>query len=170
MTRTQQTAQDWVRHLGLAAHPEGGYYREVYRSPLPAAAPWTAEPRSVATAIYFLLEAGQFSAFHRIRSDEIWHFYAGDTLVIEGIHPDGRRQSWRLGTDIASGALPQCIVPAGVWFGATLAGEGAYALVGCTVSPGFDFADFELADCGDLLARFPEHEEVILRLTPPARS
>jgi predicted cupin superfamily sugar epimerase len=119
----------------------------------------------VATAIYFLLSGSQFSALHRIKSDEIWHFYAGSSLAVEAIHPDGTRQTWRVGVDLAAGDLPQAVVPAGAWFGAEMIDKRAYALVGCTVSPGFDFADFELAERSALLARFPQHAGVILRLT-----
>ena len=124
-----------------------------------------AQARNVSTAIYFLLEGDQISVLHRIKSDEIWHFYAGSSLIVAGIHPDGTRATWRLGIDIAAGDLPQCIVPAGTWFGAHLVAPEGYALVGCTVSPGFDFADFEMADRETLSQRFPDHAGIIARLT-----
>lgn len=154
---------DLIRALELLPHPEGGWYRETYRSPLMVDA--GGAERSAATAIYFLLAGDHFSALHRIKSDEIWHFYAGSSLAVEGIHPDGSRQTWRVGPDLAAGDLPQAVVPAGAWFGAELIDKSAYALVGCTVSPGFDFADFELAERSALLARFPQHAELIARLT-----
>ena len=122
--------------------------------------------RSISTAIYFLLEAGQCSHLHRIRSDEIWHFYAGDPLDVVEIDAAGSLKTTRLGGDL----LYQHTVPAGVWFGATLADPGrshpaGYALVGCTVAPGFDFADFALADRAALLAEYPRHQDWIRRLT-----
>ncbi len=119
----------------------------------------------MSTAIYYLLEQAEFSALHRIKSDEIWHFYAGTSLAVEGIHPDGTRQTWNLGLDTASGDRPQCTVPAFTWFGAQVVDKSGYALVGCTVSPGFDFADFEQARCQALLAQFPQHADLIARLT-----
>lgn len=157
---------DWIRALELLPHPEGGWYRETYRSPLPV--DMGGVERSAATAIYFLLAGNHFSALHRIKSDEIWHFYAGSSLAVEGILADGSRQTWRVGLDLAAGDLPQAVVPAGTWFGAELIDKSAYALVGCTVSPGFDFADFELAERPALLARFPQHADLIARLTRPS--
>ena len=112
--------------------------------------------RNFSTAIYFLLEAGKFSALHRIKSDEVWHFYAGDPLEI---HILGR-QPILLGAE-----NPQAVVRAGEWFGAKLASDAGYALVGCTVSPGFDFADFEMAKRGELLSQYPQQADMIRRLT-----
>jgi predicted cupin superfamily sugar epimerase len=158
-----------VRSLGLTPHPEGGYFRETYRAAdtiaaaaLPAG---FAGPRAVSTAIYYLLEAGQCSRLHRIRSDEVWHFYAGDPLVVAEIAPDGTLRETRLGSDIARGCRPQHVVPAGAWFGSYPAPGSRFCLVGCTVAPGFDFADFELADRAALLRSFPAHRALIERLT-----
>ena len=163
------TASDWIQTLGLAPHPEGGYFRETYRSAetvegnhLPAR---FGGPRAHSTAIYFLLPGAQVSALHRIKSDEVWHFYTGGALTLTLIHPDGRLDAVRLGPDPARGEAFQAIVPAGCWYGAAVDDHEAYALVGGTVSPGFDFADFELADREALLARFPQHHGAILRLT-----
>ena len=134
-----------VDRLQLAPHPEGGYFRETYRATESVGA--AALPRrfngerSISTAIYFLLEAGQCSHLHRIRSDEIWHFYAGDPLDVVEIDAAGSLKTTRLGGDL----LYQHTVPAGVWFGATPAPGGRFALVGCTVAPGFDFAGHEFA-------------------------
>lgn len=161
-TSTPPTAADWIYRLDLKRHPEGGYFHETYRDTRQVDV--DGRLRSASTAIYFLLERGQFSALHRIKSDEVWHFYAGSTLLVQAILPDGTTKSWRLGLD--DGDLPQCIVPAGAWFGARLEGID-YALVGCTVAPGFDFDDFELADRSDLLAHYPEHASLIKRLTRP---
>jgi hypothetical protein len=159
------TAADLVRKLNLQPHPEGGYFRETYRAAesigsdaLPRRFSGT---RSISTAIYFLLEAGQCSHLHRIRSDEVWHFHAGDPLDIVEIDAAGSLKTTRLGSDL----LFQHVVPAGVWFGATPAPGGRFALVGCTVAPGFDFADFELADQAKLLAEYPRHQDWIRRLT-----
>ena len=150
-----KTAQDWIEALRLAKHPEGGYYRETYRSAA------TIGDRAVSTAIYFLLPAGEVSALHRIKSDELWHFYGGNSLTIHSIA--GRYSTIELSAD-----NPQAVVPAGNWFGATV--ETGYALVGCTVAPGFDFRDFEMAERSALLAMYPQHRTLIERLTTPARS
>lgn len=151
-------ARAWIERLGLLPHPEGGYYRESYRAALELQTP--RGPRSASTAIYFLVTAGSFSALHRIASDEAWHFYAGDALEIITLHPDSRREDVLLRAD-----EPQHIVPAGAWFGARLAPGGSFALVGCTVAPGFDFADFELGARDALLALFPQHGELVRALT-----
>ena len=158
-----KTAAEWIDSLGLRKHPEGGYYRETYRSETPFAGPGFAGPRAVSTAIYFLLPAGEVSALHRIQSDELWHFYAGQPLTIQVIAAAGRAT-----TTLLSGDQPQAIVPAGCWFGATVASE--YALVGCTVAPGFDFRDFEMGDRTALLAAYPQHRLIIERLTKLAES
>ncbi len=118
----------------------------------------------MATAIYFLLQENEVSALHRIKSDEIWHFYAGTPLLIHAIYPDGHYREQRLGSDCTDGDLYQVVVPAGCWFGAELVGK-QFALVGCTVAPGFDFADFEMADRKQLSACYPQHTELIKRLT-----
>lgn len=163
-----RTAQELISHLELVRHPEGGWFRETYRSG--ESVPGEALPerfggdRAFSTAICFLLEAGEISALHRIKSDEIWHFYAGAPLLIHAISPDGRWQTRRLGPDLLAGEVCQAVVPAGSWFGAELAGE-PFALVGCTVAPGFDFADFEMADRRRLAARYPQHAERIGLMT-----
>jgi len=156
-----------IDRLKLAPHPEGGYFRETYRAS--ETIEGTALPRrfggerSISTAIYFLLEAGQCSHLHRIQSDEVWHFYAGDPLIVVEIDAAGGLRTTRLGNE--PDAVYQHVVPAGVWFGAIPAVNGRFTLVGCTVAPGFDFADFELADRTTLLAEYPVHRDWILRLT-----
>lgn len=159
----------WIKQLGLVRHPEGGWFRESYRSAetiprsgLPARFD---EKRTFATAIYFLLEQGDISALHRLKSDEIWHFYVGASLTVHVIDPDGKHGETMVGRDVEAGEQLQAVVPADCWFGAELAGDGDYALVGCTVSPGFDFNDFELASRDDLTALFPGHAALIQRLT-----
>lgn len=167
-------AAQWVEHLQLLPHPEGGFFKETYRSGggialdyLPPDFGQGSELRQFSTAIYYLLEAGQFSSLHRIKSDEVWHFYAGSCLEVYSISPSGELAVLKLGSDPSQGQVFQGMVPAGDWFGATLADSqpGNYALVGCTVAPGFDFNDFELGTRADLLAAFPQHESVIQKLT-----
>jgi hypothetical protein len=115
-----EAAQQWIEHLNLEPHPEGGFYRETYRASLTlphSALPGYAGGRAASTAIYFLLAGDQFSAFHRLRSDEVWHFYAGSALVVHLIEPDGTYTELLLGSDAASGEHLQGVVPAGSWFG-----------------------------------------------------
>jgi predicted cupin superfamily sugar epimerase len=163
------TSAYWIDRLGLVPHPEGGFYRETYRAReafeahhLPAR---FGGRRVSSTAIYFLLPGDQISALHRIKSDEVWHFYAGGVLTLSMIHADGRLETRRLGPDPERGEHFQAIVTAGCWYGAAVDDRGAYALVGGTVAPGFDFADFELGERAALLAAFPQHRDTILRLT-----
>ncbi len=163
------TAGEMISLLNLVRHPEGGWYRETYRSAevLPAnqlPVRFGGE-RSFGTPIYFLLEQGDFSTLHRIKSDEIWHFYAGASLTVHVITRAGEHTILKLGQDFAAGEAFQAVVPAGCWFGAEVSGPGPYSLVGCTVAPGFDFADFELGERKELLCIYPAHEEVIRRLT-----
>lgn len=160
-----QTAEAYIRYYSLLPHPEGGWYRETYKSS--GIIPATALPdrfggaRPFSTAIYFLLEAGNFSAFHRIRSDECWHFYAGDPLEVFVIHPQGNLEMIRLGSDVEQGACFQYVVPANCWFASRPAAGSRYCFVGCTVAPGFDFADFELAKAAQLCLEYPTHQELI---------
>jgi predicted cupin superfamily sugar epimerase len=162
-------AKSWIDQLQLVPHPEGGYYRQTYRAELTIDK--TALPasfggsRAVSTAIYFLLERDSFSAFHRLRSDELWHFYAGGGLVVHVIGQRGDYSEILLGSDVDAGETFQAVVKAGSWFASRVRNPGSYALVGCTVSPGFDFADFELAKREELLRRYPQHRGVIERLT-----
>ena len=164
-----QDAGEIIRLLDLTRHAEGGWYRETYRSaetvPTDFLPGRPAGDRSFSTAIYFLLERGDFSALHRIKSDEVWHFYAGATLTVNVISPEGEHRAVKLGQAIRAGETLQAVVPAGCWFGAEVSGPGPYSLVGCTVSPGFDFADFELGERAELLRSYPAYEEVIRRLT-----
>jgi len=161
-------AQHWVNHLQLLEHPEGGWFKEVYRSDgnIPAGAlpeGFNGE-RSFSTSIYFLLSAGIFSAFHRIRSDEVWHFYAGDGLLIHEIDTAGKYIVHQLGADVAKGEAFQLVIPAGSWFASEVKPGGNYGLVGCTVAPGFDFRDFEMASGTELAESYPKFSQQILRL------
>ncbi|MBC7570348.1 MAG: cupin domain-containing protein [Spirosoma sp.] len=163
------TAQEYVRWLNMQPHPEGGFFAETYRAAETIAAP--ALPtrfggaRAFSTAIYFLLESHHKSALHRIQADEVWHFYAGGPLEVFVINPDATLTTIRLGNNPERGEVFQAVVPAGCWFGSKPAPEIAFSLVGCTVAPGFDFADFEMADRNTLLAEFPQHADVIRLLT-----
>lgn len=129
--------------LGLVPHPEGGYFREIFRSPETVAPGDARGERSALTTIYFLLTAGQTSAWHRVASDEVWHFYEGDPLELRCVAPDGARSTILLGP-LGDSAAPVAVVPAG--HAQAAVPLGAYALVGCTVGPGFDFADFALIE------------------------
>ena len=171
---TFMTAAYYVGKFNMQPHPEGGYFAETYRSAETVSQ--SALPgrfggnRSFGTAIYFLLESHHISALHRIQSDEIWHFYAGGPLEIFVIYPDKALTIIRLGNNPEQDEVYQAVVPAGCWFGskpvvdANVDGTG-FSFVGCTVAPGFDFADFEMADRTALLAEFPEHKDVIELLT-----
>ncbi len=161
---------NWIQRLNLIPHPEGGFYRETYRADLRLAGsvlgPGFHGSRAVSTAIYYLLEAGQVSKFHRIRSDELWHFYDGVPLVLHGLDERHGYFNFRLGRH--EGTLPQAVIPAGVWFAAELAPGCAsddFALVGCTVAPGFDFQDFEMADPRCLAGQFPDQADLIRRFS-----
>jgi predicted cupin superfamily sugar epimerase len=152
-------ARQIVDALGLRAHPEGGFYRETFRSALQVPA------GQASTAIYFLLPAGTFSAFHVIQgSDEVWHHYEGDPVELHTFAPNGDYAVEMLGPDIAGGQRPQLVVPAGTLQAAVPRGD-RFALCGCTVAPGFEFANFTMPSRDELLARFPHHEPTIRRLT-----
>jgi predicted cupin superfamily sugar epimerase len=157
-----------IKQFDLLPHPEGGWYRQTYKSK--ESIPGHALPerfngnRSFATAIYFLLEKGNFSAFHRIKSDECWHFYAGDPLCIYILHPDGKMETVHLGKNFQNGELFQFVVPANCWFASCPAPGSEYCFSGCTVSPGFEFEDFELAEADELIKDFPEHAAIIKEL------
>jgi uncharacterized protein len=163
-------ADYWIKKLGLISHPEGGYYRESYRSDemipvggLPVR--FAGGERVFSTAIYFLLSGRDFSAFHRLHSDEMWHFYTGAPLTIHSLDEKGGYSRWRLGCDGEKEAAFQVVIKAGSWFGASLEEIDSFALVGCTVAPGFDFRDFEMADRSELIRLYPEHRALIEQLT-----
>ena len=166
---TVPTVDEMVRRLDLVRHPEGGWFRETYRSGEFVAGSALPErfggARSFSTSIYFLLEQGDISALHRIKSDEIWHFYTGTPLTVHTLTAQGNHVELKLGTDFTAGESFQTVVAAGCWFGAEVTGPGEYSLVGCTVSPGFDFADFQLGIRDDLHQEYPQHGEIIDRLT-----
>jgi uncharacterized protein len=158
------TANEIKSLLNLEPHPvEGGFYRQTY------AASERVEllrgSRSVGTAIYYLLKAGTFSEMHVLASDEIFHFYLGDPVEMLQLFPDGRSAVFMLGPDLVAGQHVQLVVPAGVWQGTRLVGNGKIALLGCTVTPGFDFADYRSATYAELAEKWPLEAERIRMLT-----
>lgn len=159
------TAQYWIKKLNLQKHSEGGYFSEVYRSKeeikkehLPAR---YSGARNQSTSIYFLLTSDEFSAFHRIKSDETWHFYSGQQVTIHMINEKGDYSSIKLGSNPENNEVFQFTIPHGTWFAASVEGADSYALAGCTVSPGFHYDDFELGKKEDLVKMFPEHKGII---------
>jgi predicted cupin superfamily sugar epimerase len=163
------TAIDLINYYELIAHPEGGYFKETYRAVESIA--HTALPgrfkgiRNFSTAIYFLLQENNFSSFHRIQSDECWHFYTGGRLLVHVIGANGNLETHYLGSDFLNGEKFQFVVQAGCWFAAETAPGTSFSFVGCTVAPGFDFEDFELANADELSRQYPQHEILIRRLT-----
>jgi predicted cupin superfamily sugar epimerase len=159
----------WIDKLQLKPHPEGGFYRETYRAPLrieKSALPDSFHgARNASTAIYFLIDGENFSAFHRIAADEMWHFYEGNALTVEVIDPAGRHSEILIGSNPEAGETFQAVVPAGCWFASHVKNFQSFSLVGCTVAPGFDFADFEIAGRTQLIHEYPQHSELITRLT-----
>ena len=164
-----KNAQFWIDTLKLRKHPEGGGFRQVYASEefiesghLPGR---FSTRRRHATSIYYLLVSGEFSALHRIKSDETWHFYEGSALTVHMISPDGVYSKITLGRNPERGEVFQFTVPHGTWFGASVNDDDSFSLVGCTVAPGFDYDDFELGARAELLKMFAEHEEMIIEMT-----
>jgi len=158
-----------VKKLEMLPHPEGGYYKETYRSAEKVSADALPErfsgDRNFATAIYFLIEKNNFSALHKIKSDETWHFYYGDALEVIELDDLGNLKSTLVGNNLMNGEVFQYTVKANVCFGSRVRAGGNFSLVGCTVSPGFDFADFEMAERNDLVTRFKEHKKEIEEMT-----
>src|ERR1700722_4116304 len=165
------TAEDVKKLLGLAPHPrEGGWFVRTYEAHEKVAAEAFEDQRyegarRTGTAIYYLLEPGTFSEMHRLKSDEVFHFYAGDPVELLQLHPDGTGRTTILGNDLLAGQRPQVVVDQDTWQGSHLVAGGAWALLGCTVSPGFEYEDYESGDRKTLLASWPEHTALITRLT-----
>jgi hypothetical protein len=161
---TLMTPEEIKSLLKLEPHPvEGGFYRRTYTSA--GSVDLVRGARAQGTAIYYLLEPGTFSEMHVLDSDEIFHFYLGDTVEMLQLYPDGRSAVFTLGPDLQAGQHVQLVVPAGVWQGTRLIGEGKVALLGCTVTPGFDFADYRNASYAELASRWPAEAERIGKLT-----
>jgi predicted cupin superfamily sugar epimerase len=150
-------AEAIINRLGLVPHPERGFYAETYRAPARVRAAGRGGDRSASTAIYFFVTADEpVTSLHRLKSDEVFHLYDGGPLDILRLKDDGSWDVARLGRDLEAGERPQVVIPAGTWFGTELVAGADYCLVGCTVAPGFEFADFELAEGPELAARYPE--------------
>ena len=167
MSQHDETVKNLIERLKLIRHPEGGWYRQTYVSDtlIPTSpGPSQRGSRPLATSIYFLLTNDCFSAFHRLLSDEMWYHHSGDALRIEIIHSTGRYESALIGP-ANRGFESQFCVPATSWFASCVDDGGHWGLVGCSVFPGFDFQDFELADYNELSARYPEHKELIRAFT-----
>lgn len=160
MMELPKRAQELIDQLDLLPHPEGGFYRETYRSETTL----NGTDRQLMTSIYFLLTGQNFSHFHRITSDETWYFHEGNTLLVHTIEGD-THTAHHLGLANEVGNQPFLIVKGGTIFGSEVKDREGYALVSCAVAPGFDFADFELFTASDLLPRFPQHQEIILKMT-----
>lgn len=164
-----KSSSDWIQELNLEPHPEGGFYKELLRSefiiPAGKLSGKHDSNRSLYTSIYFLLEEGSVSKFHRLKSDEIWYYHYGDSMIIECIKENGEHYTEKLGQDVLSGEKFQVLIPGGTIFGAKTNGQNKYSLVGCLVSPGFDFQDFKLFESEELLRLYPRHQSIILEFT-----
>lgn len=172
MNAGQARIGELITTLRLVAHPERGYYVETYRAGLTLEGLPHGGPRNASTAIYFLVTRDQPATYlHRLRSDEVFHLYEGGPLDVLLLgHDNGgsdRAEVRRLGRDVARGERPQLVIPAGTWFAVELGGQADFCLFGCTVAPGFEFADFELAQGPELAVRYPAHADRIRRMSRP---
>lgn len=157
--------RELIETLQLMPHPERGYFAETYRASSRVESPAHAGERTASTAIYFLVtEEEPTTSLHRLKSDEVFHLYEGGPLEVLQLHPDGRAEVARLGLDLAAGERPQIVIPAGTWFGTLLPAGVSHCLIGCTVAPGFEFADFELAEGAELADQYPSEAGRIRRM------
>ena len=158
-----------INKYGLVPHPEGGYFREVYRSMGKLESGFLPdnfdEDHVYSTAIYFMLKSGQFSKFHKLKQDEIWHFYYGHPLVVIFLEDNGNIEEHILSNMLMEGHTFHALMPANTWIAAYPLEKESFSLVGCTVAPGFEFSDFELAKRDELIKKHPQHEELIKTLT-----
>lgn len=163
------TQEQIIQQLNLQPHPEGGYFKETYRSVGEISEESLGTKykgsRNHSTCIYFLLTSNSFSAFHRINQDEIWHFYDGSAILLHIISANGDYSNITIGRELANGQVPQFVVPGGYWFAAEVVDSDTYSLLGCTVAPGFSFEDFELPKRAALISKYPQHQKIITRLT-----
>jgi uncharacterized protein len=157
----------WINNLNLGEHPEGGYFIETYKSDKLLNLSEYDGPRHVCTGIYYLLIGEQFSSFHVMKSDEIWHFCTGSTLTLHIIEADGRLHQVILGTNIDDGETFQAVVKSDSWFAASINDKNSYSLVSCIVSPGFDYRDWKLGDRETLERMYPQHKSIIEKYTRP---
>jgi uncharacterized protein len=159
----------WVDKLGLHRHPEGGFYKQIYKASENISA--SALPdrfnsdHAYSTSIYYLLIEKDFSAFHKINQDEVWHFYTGSSLTVHIIDNEGKYSIKKVGLSPEVEEYPQAVVDAGCWFAAEINNKKSYSLVGCTVAPGFEFTDFILAERNSLTAAYPKHKDIIEKFT-----
>lgn len=164
-----KTADYWIGHLNLEKHPEGGYFREIYRSNEEIPGAFLPDRyvgnRSFSTSIYYLLKSGEISMFHRLKTDEIWHFYEGSCLELFVISPEGVLTRILLGNKPEKGEKFQALIEKGNWFAAGVKGENSFTLMGCTVAPGFDFRDFEPGNRNLLLNAYPAMKKIIMAFT-----
>lgn len=161
------TADDLIEHFSLLKHPEGGYYREVYRSEktlnnLPS--PFNGS-RNYLTSIYFMLKSEDKSLFHRLSADEIWYFHLGTALKFYLLDPEGNLKTFILGSDFRKGEMLQVIAPANHYMAAEVIEEDSFTFISCAVAPGFDFVDFEMGDKKSMTQDYPSHAEIIDRFT-----
>lgn len=165
-----EQAEYWIEKLNLRQHPEGGFFTEVYRSKRYVHLPEFDGPRSVCTAIYYLLIGDQYSFFHRIKSDEIWHFYAGSSLIlhiIEEKEEKTRLLDISLGSNLDNNETFQAVINSGSWFAASVIDDDSYSLVGCTVSPGFEYRDWEIGQMQTMSRLYPQYKSVIEKYAKP---
>ena len=169
MVMADKDADYYIEKLALEVHPEGGYFREVYRCEEGVVGPNLPSrygtDRCFSTAIYYLLKDEQFSAFHRLKSDELWHYYAGSPMKIYSIEPSGDSKTITIGPDLDGNELLQAVIKRHCWFAARVKHLNSFSLVGCTVAPGFDFEDFEMGVQASLMREFPQHADLISALT-----
>ena len=164
-----EKAKYYIKKLDLIKHPEGGYFKEIYRANelYYVDQPKKTIKRNASTSIYFLLDGRQVSKFHRLKSDELWHFYDGSAIKLYEINEAGEFSTFLLGNDLASGEVFQVVIRKNSWFAAEVMDKKSYSLIGCTVSPGFDFKDFDLASRKNLIDQFPHYKVEIFRFTNP---
>jgi uncharacterized protein len=160
-------ASYWINKLNLHKHPEGGYFFRTYESGKFVDLPEYNGSRHTCTAIYYLLVRDEFSSFHRLKSDELWHFYTGSSLTLYIIETDGRLNEVILGPDIDNRETFQAVVKSGSWFAASVNDHNSYSLIGCTVSPGFDYRDWELGEMETFIKMYPQHKSIIEKYTRP---
>lgn len=164
----KKTAQYWITNLGLSPHPEGGYYKSTFQSD--AIISSNGNQRKLFTSIYFLLQSHDISHFHRLKSDELWYYHGGSPLTIHMIDEIGEYKEMYLGLNLENGEVPQVLVPKNTIFGSSVMAEETFSLVGCMVSPGFDFEDFELFNQEELLKEYPQHEQIIRKMAYKCKS
>lgn len=163
-------AKFWIKRLNLKEHPEGGYFVNTYTSDKTFDLLEYDGARYACTAIYYLLTGNQFSSFHILRSDEIWHFYSGSSLTLHVLDPKGRLNEIVLGPNFDYGESFQVVVKSGCWFAGSINKENSYSLVGCTVSPGFDYRDWKIGNREALTKMYPQHKKTIEKYTRSVRT